>query len=84
MGNSKVHFFQDDLIDNGKRIDDNFIKHNATKEGGSLVTFSVYPGTAVYFAVVVSTTYPNVNGSSMPFSSVYGKYSVAVLTYIKA
>ena len=67
---------QDDIIDNGKRIEDAFIKHNATKEGGSLVTFSVYPGTAVYFAVVVSTTYPNANGSSMPFSSVYGKYGI--------
>ena len=53
----------DDIIDNGVRIKDEFLVRNATKDEGSRVTFGVYPGTAVFFSVVVTTTYPDANGS---------------------
>jgi hypothetical protein len=61
----------DDIIENGNLVDDDFVKSNATPSGGNRVVFSAYPGTAVLFSVVVTTIYPDVNGSDLELSSVY-------------
>ena len=34
----------DDILDNGVRINDDFVLQNVTKDGGSKVLFGAYPG----------------------------------------
>ena len=34
----------DDILDNGVRINDDFVLQNVTKDGGTRVTFGAYPG----------------------------------------
>lgn len=59
----------DDIKTNGELVDTNFVFQNNNK---SSLTYSAYPGTATVFSVIVTTTYPSVNGSSNEaFSSIY-------------
>ena len=60
----------DNIKANGELVDTNFVFQNNNK---SSLTYSAYPGTATVFSVIVTTTYPSVNGSSNEaFSSIYG------------
>ena len=66
----------DNIKTNGKLVDTNFVFENNNK---SSLTYSAYPGTATVFSVIVTTTYPSVNGSSNEeFSSIYGQHMFTV------
>ena len=66
----------DNIKANGKLVDTNFVFENNNK---SSLTYSAYPGTATVFSVIVTTTYPSVNGSSNEaFSSIYGRHMFTV------
>ena len=66
----------DNIKTNGKLVDTNFVFENNNK---SSLTYSAYPGTATVFSVIVTTTYPSVNGSSNEeFSSIYGRHMFTV------
>ena len=69
----------DNIKANGKLVDTNFVFENNNK---SSLTYSAYPGTATVFSVIVTTTYPSVNGSSNEaFSSIYGRHMFTVFQF---
>ena len=61
----------DDIVSRGNLVDDVFVMRNVTPAEANRVMFSAYPGTAVIFSVVVTTIYPDDDGSNHEFSSVY-------------
>ena len=64
----------DDIIDNGQLVDPAFI--SKSRESKSKIVFSSYPGTAVIFSVIVTTTYQNANDTkAQVFSSLYATTS---------
>ena len=50
-----------DIKANGDIVDTNFVFQTNNK---SQLMYSAYPGTATVFSVIVTTTYPSVNGST--------------------
>ena len=58
----------DDIISNGQLVNDDFILTNDTKKR---VSFAAYPGTAVIFSVVVTSSTVDSNGSTHHYSSLY-------------
>ena len=63
----------EDIKANGRLVDTNFVFQTNNK---SRLIYSAYPGTATVLSVVVTTTYPSVNGSkNEAFSSIYATTS---------
>ena len=60
----------DDIISNGQLVNDDFILANDTGRK-RVVSFAAYPGTAVIFSVVVTSSTVDSNGSSHHYSSLY-------------
>jgi len=60
----------DDIISNGQLVNDDFILANDTGRK-RVVSFAAYPGTAVIFSVVVTSSTVDSNGSTHHYSSLY-------------